>query len=139
MPSGYCYVEGDALGSFILQVRKEFVDCRLYLDHDTGQPGSIRLVAIDAFERKTIDERLLILHDLLAANRGLIVNREEYRDIFEHSDTPIAYLTDLVCEVAHQVLVRDPNIRSEDEERMALAARPRVTQRASTKGRLRGR
>jgi len=136
MPGGYSYVEGDALGRFILEVRKEFLDCGLFLDRETGQPGSIRLVAIDAFERNRVDQQLLILQDLLAANGGLIVEREESRDIFEHSATPSSYLTDLVCEVVHQVLARDPAIHAENEERMALAARCAGPRRAKTKRRL---
>jgi hypothetical protein len=83
----------------------------------------VRLVAIDVFEGKTADQQLSVLRDLLEVNPGLTIAREDDRDIFEYSDTPVAYLTDLVCEVVCQVLDRDPTIRDEDDRRMALSAK----------------
>lgn len=121
MLSGYSYVEGADLARFVLEVRNEFVSRLPFGSDDTRRPNSVRLVAIDLLASKTTDEQLAILRDLIDANHGLVLTREDDRDVFAYSDTPGAYLADLVCEVVCQILGRDPSIRDEDDRRLALA------------------
>jgi hypothetical protein len=121
MLSGYSYVEGADLARFVLEVRDEFVSRLPFGSDDTRRPNSVRLVAIDLLVSKTTDEQLAILRDLIDANHGLVLTREDDRDVFEYSDTPGAYVADLVCEVVCQILDRDPSIRDEDDRRLALA------------------
>jgi hypothetical protein len=117
-------VDGATLGRFLLDVRDEFWKRRPHDGGNVRRPNSIRLVAIDVLEGKTNGERFSILSELIEANPDLIVAREGNRDIFEYSDTPADYVTDLICEVARQILVRDPTLRSEDDRRLAYASRP---------------
>jgi hypothetical protein len=122
MSGAYRYVDGADLQRLILEIRTEFLARLPYGSDDMQRPNSVRLVAIDIFEGKTADQQLSVLRDLLEVNPGLTIAREDDRDIFEYSDTPAAYLTDLVCEVVCQVLDRDPTIRDEDDRRMARSA-----------------
>jgi hypothetical protein len=124
VPGIYSYVDGATLGRFLLDVRDEFWMRLPHDDDHVRRPNSIRLVAIDVLEGKTSAERLSILSELIDANPELIVLREDDRDIFEYSDTPAAYVTDLICEVTRQILVRDPTLRDEDGRRLARAIRP---------------
>jgi len=118
MPDSHTYVDGDALVTFILEVRRAFLAERPPVEADEHGPNSIHLVAIDAFEARCTDDQLAIIKDLLAANSALIVSRRD-EDMFQFSDTPAAYLTDLVCEVAYQILARDPSIAAEHHRRLA--------------------
>jgi hypothetical protein len=121
MSVAYGYVNGADLARFVLEVRDEFVGRLPFGSDDTRRPNSVRLVAIDVFESKTTDEQLSVLRDLIEADHELVLAREDDRDVFEYSDTPAAYVTDLVCEVVCQILARDPSIRAEDDRRLALA------------------
>ncbi len=119
MSSAYNYLEGVAFVDLLLEVREEFLT-RMSHGDGTG-PNSLRLVATDVFEGKTTDEQLSVWRDLLEENPMLIVTRDDDRDLFEHSDAPATYLTDLTSEVICQILYRDQSIRDEDDRRMALA------------------
>lgn len=122
MPVGYNYIDGNDLGRFILQVREEFMARPPHGDDDdTGRPNSVRLVAIDVFEGKSLDERLSVLADIISVNPGLILERRGSRDVFEYSDTAASYITDIVCQIACQVLALDESIREENSRRLALA------------------
>jgi hypothetical protein len=121
MPDGYTYVDGASLGSLVWQVRDEFETRLPYELDETRRPNSLRLTAIDVFEGKSTYEQLQVLRDLMDVNPSLIVTRDS-DDIFVHSDTPATYITDLVCEVVRQILVRDPAIRDEDQRRLHLSA-----------------
>jgi hypothetical protein len=114
------YVDGDNLVAFILGVRDRF-SAGDGSDFSDDRPNSVHLVAIELFESLPADTQLAIVQDLLQANPSLLVKREG-RDVFAYSDTPAAYLTDLVCEVTWQVLERDPTVRTEHHRRLALAA-----------------
>jgi hypothetical protein len=119
MPSAYTYLEGASFVGLLLEVREEFLT---RVPHDDGSgPNSLRLVATDILEGKTTDEQLSVWRDLLEDNPTLMVARDGDRDIFEHSDAPATYLTDLTSEVICQILYRDLSIREEDDRRMALA------------------
>jgi hypothetical protein len=119
MPNAYNYLEGASLVDLLLEIREEFLT-RAPHDDGTG-PNSLRLVATDIFEGKTTDEQLLVWRDLLDDNPMLVVGRNGDRDIFEHSDAPATYLTDLTSEIICQILYRDLSIREEDDRRSALA------------------
>jgi hypothetical protein len=120
--SPYSYVDGTDLVNLIFEVREEFLARIPYELDDTRRPNSLHLVSIDLFEEKNIEEQLAVVRDLIERNPDLIVARDS-SDIFAHADTPGAYVVDLVCEVACQVLLRDPEIRAEDGRRLALAAK----------------
>jgi hypothetical protein len=121
MAHGCTYVEGVDLADLILEVRSEFFARLPYELDDTRRPNSVRLVAIDVFEERSIDEQLAVVRDLIDANPAFTVARPEDRDIFAYADTAADYLTDLVCEVVWQVLGRDPSIREEDVRRVQLS------------------
>jgi hypothetical protein len=122
VPVSYNYIDGDGLARFILDVREEFMARPAHGDgDDTGRPNSVRLVAIDVFEDKPLDERLSVLADIISVNPGLILERHGSRDVFEYSDTAASYVTDIVCQIACQVLALDESIRGEDSRRLALA------------------
>jgi hypothetical protein len=121
MCAAYTYVEGEHLAQFILAVREEFVKRDPCEPKDSFRPNALRIVAIDLFEGRSTDEQLRLLRDLLTSNPELVIERNS-REVFAHSDTPSAYITDCVCEVAHQVLARDPTIRAEEDRRLELAA-----------------
>jgi hypothetical protein len=114
------YVDGDSLVAFILDVRSRF-SAGDGSDVPDDHPDSVHLIAIEIFESLPADKQLAIVRDLLQANPSLLVKREG-RDLFAYSDTPAAYLTDLVCEVTWQVLERDPTVSAEHHRRLALAA-----------------
>lgn len=114
------YVDGDSLIAFILDVRDRF-SAEDGSDFSDDRPNSVHLVAIEIFEGLPADKQLAIVRDLLQANPSLHLKREG-RDLFVYSDTPAAYLTDLVCEVTWQVLERDPTVSAEHHRRLALAA-----------------
>ena len=116
----YTYVDGSALVDLILKVRDAFLERGRNEGDDGDQTNCVRLVAIDIFDGMSTPEQLAVLGDLLEGNAGLVLSRDE-TDIFAYSDTPAAYMADLVCEVVRQVLSRNPGIRSEDELRIALA------------------
>ncbi len=116
MGGAYSYVDGDALIDLIVEVRSRF-ERDLRDDSDEGpRLESLHLVAIDVLEGKTTDEQLAVLRDLIDLNPGLRVARDS-KGIFANSDTPAAYITDLVCEVVCQVLWRNPALRAEDKRR----------------------
>lgn len=119
--SPYSYVDGTDLVNLIFEVRDEFLARIPYELDDTRRPNSLQLVAIDLLEEKTVDEQLAIVRDLIEHNPGFIVARDS-SDVFVHADAPSTYIADLVCEVACQVLLRDPEIRAENGRRLALAA-----------------
>jgi hypothetical protein len=124
MPSAYSYVDGDHLVAFVCEVRDVFEASRPGGDDDARRPNSVRLVAIDLFEGKTITQQLAVLRDLMEVNPGLIVERELGRDIFEYSDTPTAYITDLVCGIVCQILFRDQSVRELDYQRITRLVEP---------------
>jgi hypothetical protein len=117
----YTYVEGDHLAQFILDTREEFIGREACDLEEARRPNTLLLVAIDLFESLGPAGQLRILRDLLTSNPELVIERDS-REMFEHADTPSAYITDCVCEVARQVLARDLTIRAEDERRLELAA-----------------
>jgi hypothetical protein len=125
MPTAYSYVDGAELACLALEVRGEFIARPPYGADDTRRPNSVRLVAVEVIEGKTTDQQLSVLADLLDANPGIVISRDDDRDIFQYSDTPATYLTDLICEVVCLILARDPSIRKEDSRRTALALRGR--------------
>jgi hypothetical protein len=120
MLGSYVFVEGAALTGLILEIREEFVARVPYDLDDARRPNSVHAVAIDVYDAKTTDERLAILRDLIDGNANLLMTREP-QDVFIHADVPGAYLTDLVCEVARQILLRDPSVRDENDRRVTLA------------------
>jgi len=117
----HSYVEGSALVDLILGVRDAFLAGGSPEPQDGEPMNCVRLVAIDMFDGMSITQQIAVLRDLLDGNAGLVLDRDE-TDVFAYSDTPAAYMTDLVCEVVRQVLARDPVIRREDERRIGLAA-----------------
>lgn len=120
MLDGLTYVDGDSLVAFILDVRDRFsVEGDSDLPDD--RPNSVHLIAIEFFEGLPTDMQLAIIRDLLESNPSLLVKRGG-RDPFAYSDTPAAYLADLVCEVTWQVLERDPTVSAEHHRRLALVA-----------------
>jgi hypothetical protein len=121
MPGAYTYVDGANLVGLILEVHDEFLARLAYDPDDARRPNSLRLVAIDVFEGKPLDDQLLVIRDLMAADASLSIMRDEKDDAFTYSHTAGDYMTDLVCQVVYQVLSRNPRIRSEDERRMELA------------------
>ncbi len=116
MASNNSYIDGAHLVGFALAVREQFLARPPW---ETGRPNSLRLIAIDLFEERSVTERLAVIGDLLERNPRLVLHREE-REIFEHSDTPAAYLTDLVCEAVAQILEREQRICAEDRRRLAF-------------------
>jgi hypothetical protein len=119
----YTYVDGDALTELIFEVRSQFMRDLSEESGDRWRPDSLHLVAIDVLEGKTTDEQLAVLRDLIDLNPSLMVARDS-RGIFAHSDTPAAYIADLVCEVVCQVLSRDRMLHAEDKRRRRrMAAR----------------
>lgn len=122
MPSAYSYVDGAALADLILDVRKDFVARLPYELDETRRPNAVRLVAIEVFEERSVDERVAVVRDLMVSNSGLRIERDTERDMLEYADTAEDCITDLVCEVVCQVLGRDPSIREENERRLALSA-----------------
>jgi hypothetical protein len=123
MPGARTYVEGADLVGLILEIRAEFLARRPCANDDARRPNSLRLVAVDVLEGKSTDEQLAVLRDLLDANGALVVRQEEddEHDIFEYADTPAAYLTDLVCAICRQILLRDPTLSEEDRRRERLS------------------
>lgn len=117
----YSFIDGDALVELVLEIRDEFWARIPYELDDTRRPNSLRLVAIDVFEEKSTDEQLAVVRDLITHNPGFIV-ASDAQEVFAHADTPATYIADTVCEVACQVLRRDPEIGEEDARRLALAA-----------------
>jgi hypothetical protein len=116
----YTYVEGTSLVGLIVEVRDEFWARMPYELDDCRTINSIRVVAVDVFDDKSIDDRLAVLRDLIEGNAELFLRRKP-QEVFAQSDSPEAYVTDLVCEVVRQVLLRDPAALAEDQRRVALA------------------
>ncbi len=116
----YTYVEGASLADLIFDVREQYLRSLPY-DLDEGRiPNSLHRVAIEVYERRPPQAQAAILHDLIVGNNGLVFVRPA-EAIFETADTPAAMLTDLVCEVACQILRRDPVLSSQDDWRIAVA------------------
>lgn len=120
MLGSYTYVEGSALVGLVLEIRDEFLSRSPYDLDAWRRPNSVHSVAIDIYDDKSIDERLAILRDLIEGNAELLLTRAP-QDVFAHADAPHTYVTDLVCEVARQILLRDQSILDEDERRIELA------------------
>jgi hypothetical protein len=120
MLDSYTYVDGSSLVGLILEVRDEFL-ARSPFDGRAGRrPNSVQAVAIDIYGGKQVDARLEVLRDLMERNGDLVLDRVA-DEMFVYSDTAPTYLTDLVCAVVGQVLLRDPTISTEDARRIALA------------------
>jgi hypothetical protein len=119
MANNHSYVDGSHLVTFALEVREQFLIRPAWESGESERPNSLRLTAIDLFEERPLAERLAVVRDLMERNHRLVLRRGE-REIFAHSDTPAAYVTDLVCEAVAQILERDQSIRSEDCRRLGL-------------------
>jgi hypothetical protein len=121
MLGSYTFVEGAGLSELILKVTDEFWRRLPYdLDEDR-RPNSVHSVVIDEFEGLSVAERLAVLEDLMVGNADLVIARRA-DEVFVHADVARTYLTDLVCEVVRQVLLRNDAIRDEDARRVAMAA-----------------
>jgi hypothetical protein len=119
VPATYTYVEGTALASFLLDVRALFVSLPPHDGCESARPNSVRFVALSRFERLSRAQRSELVSELLEFNGELHLNRCPDA-IFLSASAPGHYVTDVVCEVACQVLRGDAAIHAEDELRLAL-------------------
>jgi hypothetical protein len=121
-PDGLHAPEGTDLERLIAEVRRRFLACPAYEEFDEGlrQVNSLRVVALEVYDDLSVDAQLAVIADLISRNRELKLHRLP-AEVFIASDSPMAYITDVVCEVIWQSLIDDPSIRMEDEAREAIA------------------
>lgn len=115
-------IEGDHLRRLVNEVVAEF-RAREACDHfERGfkQVNSVRVVTSEVFEDLSLDAQLGVLGDLLQHTDRIVFERSK-DEIFEASDTPSAFITDVACEVVWQLVNEDPVVRMEDEAREELA------------------
>ena len=115
-------IEGGDLRLLIKEVRREFfarAACETF--GDTQQINSVRVVAIEVFDGLSVEAQLAVVADLVRVDQEPILHRST-EDIFAASDSPLAFIADLVCEVVWQVLMDDPVVPMENEEREPLAS-----------------
>jgi hypothetical protein len=110
------------LPRFIEAVRTEYWLRRPYDDYSGGlrQTNTVRVVACQTLERFSREEQLAVIQDLYTLDSVAFI-RDDPREVFEASDSVGSHMFDLACEVVWQTLIRDVEIRIEDEIRMALA------------------
>jgi hypothetical protein len=120
MPGAYATVRGAALVALIHEIRSAFLACPAVAVVDPQLPNSLRLVALEAFAKKARSDKLKILGDVVETDTDLPIEREASK-IFLDAGTAGAYIEDLVCEIACQVLYADTDIRAEDESRYRAA------------------
>jgi len=123
MPGAYAAVSGAALVALIHDVRTTFLARPPVTAADPQLPNSLRLVALETFAQRAKPDKLKILADVIETDTDLPIEREASQ-VFSDAGTAGAYVEDLVCEIACQVLYADADIRSEDERRHR-AAKPR--------------
>lgn len=118
----YTTFEGLSLQRLVDAVRSEFLNRPGYHQDAEGwkQVNSVRLVAVGVVDELSVEERLDVVGDLLRLNDDRILIRS-HEAIFQASDAPETFITDLICEIVWQALMHDVEIRIEDEIRHALA------------------
>ncbi len=119
-PDSANHLKGSNVRCLLEEIRIEFFARGA---HEVGdgyrQINSARLVTIDVYDRLSIHAQVAILADLVRDNEQLVPEREA-AEIFATADTVRAYVGDLVCEVVHAELMRDPLVAMEDESRETL-------------------
>jgi transcriptional antiterminator Rof (Rho-off) len=116
-------VEGVSLRRLIQDVHDEFVVRCAYdeFELEFRQANCVRVVALDMFDRKSPDEQVAVVADLLCHNGEMRLLRGDKTTVFASAESPGEIIVDLVCEIVWQVLMRDHEVRVEDEIRLALA------------------
>jgi hypothetical protein len=120
-PDNASQLQGASLRRFIDEVRCEFFG-RLAREvgHAYQQINSARVVTIEVYDALSVDAQAAIAADVVRAKDEIVVVRNA-EDVFARSDTPQAYIADLICEVVYQELMDDPSVAMEDESREALS------------------
>lgn len=119
-PDGANRLRGENLWHLIEEVRYQFFSQSPETNRTRyRQASSARIVTIEVYAGLSFESRVAIVADLMRASEEMVLSRDA-RDVFAHSDTPQAYITDLVCEVVYQELMRDPEVIMEDESRAAM-------------------
>lgn len=115
-------VEGPSLLALIDTIRRTFLARDSYEEVPSGQRrvNSVRLATIETWDGLSRSEQIAVVEDLLFGDQEIEFLRSQ-QTIFHASDSPAAHIVDLVCEVVWQALVREPEIRIEDEIRAAFA------------------
>jgi len=119
-PDGANQLQGESLQRLVDEVRSEFF-ARNALDVGPGyeQVNSARVVAIEVYDRLSVDAQVAIAAELVRANEEVLLEREAL-EIFTTSDSPRSHIADLICEVVYQELMDDPLVLMENETREAL-------------------
>jgi len=89
-----------------------------YGDH-IRQANAVRVVAGEILEGRSAADRVKILADLQGSEELRLACHPA--EVFGTASTANEVLFDLICEVCWQILMRDLEIRIEDEIRSALA------------------
>lgn len=115
-------VEGQSLLALIDAVRRTFLARDPYEQRPSGRrlANSVRLVTVETFDGLSRREQVAVVEDLLFGDQEVEFLRDP-QAIFHASDSPASHAVDLVCEVVWQALMREPEIRIEDEIRAAFA------------------
>lgn len=124
-PDGANILHGESLRYLVEEVRTEFF-ARAY-QGSGGDPeaSSARGVTIDVYDRLSIDAQVAITADLVRANEQLVLDGDP-TEIFATADTARAYIGDLICEIVHRELMRDPLVAMENENRQTPDEASRV-------------
>jgi hypothetical protein len=119
-PDNASLLHGASLRSFIDEVRCEFFARRAReVGHGYQQVNSTRVVTIEVYDDLSVDAQAAIAADVVRAKDEIVLIRNA-EEVFTSSDTPQAYIADLICEVVYQELMDDPSVVIEDESRKAL-------------------
>ena len=115
-------ITSENLLRFSEAVRTEYLRRQPYDDYSGGlrQTNTVRVVACQVLEQLPREEQLAVVWDLYTLDSVELL-RDDPRDVFEASDSVGNHIFDLACEVVWQMLMRDIEIRVEDEIRTALA------------------
>jgi hypothetical protein len=119
-PDNASQLHGASLRRFIDEVRREFFARRAREVGDGYQQiNSARVVTIEVYDDLSVDAQAAIAADVVRAKDEIVLIRNP-EEVFTRSDTPQAYIADLICEVVYQELMDDPSVVMEDESREAL-------------------
>jgi hypothetical protein len=119
-PDGANQPRGDNLRRLVNEVRREFFERGAHEVSDGyWLVNSARVVAIEVYDRLSIEAQIRVVVDLMQTNAQYVLSRDT-ADIFARSDTTQAHIADLICEVVYEELMKDPLVAMENESREAL-------------------
>jgi hypothetical protein len=120
-PDGPNQLQGEHLRRLVQEARNEFF---LRSPRKVGggyeQINSARIVIVEVYSRLSIDAQVAIVSDVMRASEELVLDRNPDA-IFATSDTPQAFITDLLCELIYQQLMDEPLVAFEEAAREALS------------------